>query len=100
LNLLFCCKLFCIWYNIRGQRTLLQLCYQNLEGMSRINMIGDNVKKIRKKKGFTQDNLARKADIPYTTLTKLESNVVKKPSVQTVAKIAKALGISIEDLLK
>jgi lambda repressor-like predicted transcriptional regulator len=40
------------------------------------NMIGNNVK--RKKKGFTLDGLSRKADIPYTTLTKLESNVVKK----------------------
>lgn len=63
-------------------------------------MIGDNVKKFRKKKGLTQDGLARKADIPYTTLTKLESSVVKKPSVQTVAKIARALGISMEDLIK
>jgi len=63
-------------------------------------MIGDNVKKFRKKKGLTQDNLARKADIPCTILTKLESNVVKKPSVQTVAKIAKALDVSIEDLIK
>ncbi len=63
-------------------------------------MIGDNVKKFRKKKGLTQDGLARKADIPYTTLTKLESNVVKKPSVQTVAKIAKALSVSIEKLIK
>ena len=54
-------------------------------------MIGDNVKKFRKKKGLTQDNLARKTDMPYTTLTKLEYNVVKKSSVQTVAEIAKAL---------
>jgi len=68
--------------------------------MSRMNMIGDNVKKFRKKKGLTQDNLTRKADIPYTTLTKLKSNVVKKSSVQTVAKIAKALDVSIEDLIK
>jgi len=68
--------------------------------MSRMNMIGDNVKKFRKKKGLTQDNLARKADIPYTTLTKLESNVVKKHSVQTIAKIAKALNIRIEKLIK
>jgi len=65
-----------------------------------MNMIGDNVKKFRKKKGLTQDNLTRKADIPYTTLTKLKSNVVKKSSVQTVAKIAKALDVSIEDLIK
>jgi len=63
-------------------------------------MIGDNVKKFRKKKGLTQDGLARKADIPYTTLIKLESNVVKKPSVQTIAKIAKVFNISIEELIR
>ena len=62
-------------------------------------MIGDNIKRFRMKKGLTQDGLARKADIPYTTLTKLECNVVKKPSVQTVAKIAKALAVNIEELI-
>ena len=63
-------------------------------------MIGDNVKKFRKKRELTQDRLARKADIPYTILTKLESNVVEKPSVQTVAQIAKALDVSVEELIK
>jgi len=63
-------------------------------------MIGDNIRKYRKKKGLSQDNLARAANIPYTTLTKIESNVVRKPSVQNVAKIAKALDISIEELIK
>ena len=63
-------------------------------------MIGKNIKKLRKEKALTQDNLARKAGIPYTTLAKLESNVVKRPSVQIVAKIAWALGVSIEKLIK
>lgn len=62
--------------------------------------IGENIKRIRAKLDLTQDDLAKKADIKYTTLTKIESNVVKKPSVQTMAKIAKALGVSIEDLIK
>jgi len=62
--------------------------------------IGDKIKRIRNKKGLTQDALARKANIPYTTLTKIESNVIKKPTIQTVAKIAKGLGISIDDLIK
>jgi len=62
-------------------------------------MIGDNIRKFRKKKSLTQDNLARLANIPYTTLIKIESNVVKKPSVQNVAKIAKALYVKIEDLV-
>jgi transcriptional regulator with XRE-family HTH domain len=62
--------------------------------------IGENIKRIRAKLGLTQDDLAKKADIKYTTLTKIESNVVKKPSVQSMAKIAKALGASIEELIK
>ena len=31
---------------------------------------------------------------------KVESGAVNKPSVQTMAKIAKGLGVSIEELLK
>ncbi|MGH2523639.1 MAG: helix-turn-helix domain-containing protein [Anaerolineales bacterium] len=38
----------------------------------------------------------RKPGVKHTTLTKIESNVVVTPSVQTVAKIAKALGVPME----
>jgi len=62
-------------------------------------MLGENIKKIRKKKNLTQDKLARIADIPYTSITKIETGVIKSPSIQTVAKIAKALGVSIENLI-
>ncbi len=62
--------------------------------------IGHNIKKIRTKKGLTQDDLVRKSGVKHTTLTKIESDVVTKPTVQTVAKIAKALSVSIETLLK
>ena len=63
-------------------------------------IISKNIKRLRAKLGLTQDDLAKKADIKYTTLMKIESGTVNKPSVQTMAKIAKALGVSIEDLLK
>ena len=62
--------------------------------------IGDKIKQLRNKQGLTQDELARKADLPYTTLTKIESNVITKPTIQTVMKIAKALGVSLDDLMK
>jgi transcriptional regulator with XRE-family HTH domain len=62
--------------------------------------IGDKIKQLRNKQGLTQDELARKADLPYTTLTKIESNVITKPSIQTVVKIANGLGITIDSLLK
>ena len=63
-------------------------------------IISENIKRLRNKLCLTQDDLAKKADIKYTTLMKVESGTVNKPSVQTMAKIAKALGVSIEDLLK
>lgn len=38
------------------------------------------------------------AEAKYTSLTEVESGTVNKPSVQTMAKIAKASGVSIKDL--
>ena len=64
------------------------------------NFIGARIKKLRAKAGLTQEGLARKADIPYTTLTKVESGVIKNPSVQVIAKIADALGVMMENLVK
>jgi len=43
---------------------------------------------------------AKKSGVKYTTLTKIESGVIKKPSVLVMAKIAKALGVYIEELIK
>jgi len=63
-------------------------------------MLGKNIKKFRLRKKLTQDKLARLADIPYTSITKIETGVIKKPSVQAVAKIAKALGVSIDVLIE
>jgi transcriptional regulator with XRE-family HTH domain len=62
--------------------------------------IGDKIKQLRNKQGLTQDKLARKSDLPYTTLTKIETNVITKPSIQKAIKIAKGLGISLDDLMK
>ena len=62
--------------------------------------IGENVKKRRTKLGLSQEDFAQKSGVIYTTLTKIETGVIKKPSVLLMAKIAKALSVSIEDLLK
>lgn len=62
--------------------------------------IGKNVKKYRNKLGLSQEEFAQKSGVKYTTLTKIESSVIKKPSVMVMAQIAKASGVSIEDLIK
>lgn len=64
------------------------------------NKLGKKIKVLRLKFELSQDEFARKADIPYTTLTKIETGVIKKPSVFVMAKLAKTLGVSIEDLIK
>ena len=64
------------------------------------NQLGQKIKKLRQKLGLSQDDFARKADVPYTTLTKVETGVIKKPSVFVVSKIAKTLGVDIEELIK
>jgi len=63
------------------------------------NKLGIKIKALRQKAKLSQDELARKSDVAYTTLTKIETGVIKSPSVFVVEKIAKALGTSIEDLI-
>lgn len=64
------------------------------------NQLGQKIRKLRNKLGLSQDDFARKANVPYTTLTKVETGVIKKPSVFVVSKIAKALDVSVDELLK
>ena len=63
-------------------------------------MLSDNIKKLRKKKGMSQDRLAKLADVTHTTLVKLESGANTNPTVKTLNKIANALEISIDELIK
>ena len=61
--------------------------------------LAEKVKQWRKKKELTQDKLARNANVPYTTLAKIESGVIKNPSIETVMKIANGLGITLDQLI-
>jgi len=59
-----------------------------------------NLAKLRKAKGLTQEGLARKANISYRTLIKLESGGIKNPKIETVLKLSEALNISIVELIE
>ena len=59
-----------------------------------------NLTKIRKEKRLTQEGLARKANISYHTVIKLESGGIKNPKVGTLLKLAEALDVSTDKLLK
>ena len=69
--------------------------------MSReISQIGKNLKKLRKQKGLSQDRLSKLADVSYNTVIKLESGGITNPTIETLQKITKALGVSVDNLLK
>ena len=65
-----------------------------------ISPIVKNIKKLRKHKGLSQDRLSKLADISYNTVIKLESGGIINPSIDTVQKLAKALYVSVDALLK
>jgi transcriptional regulator with XRE-family HTH domain len=62
--------------------------------------IADNIRKSRKKKGVSQDKLAREAGVAYNTVVKIESGENKNPTIETLRSIAKALGVSVDELIK
>jgi len=65
-----------------------------------ISTIAKNIKKHRKEKGLSQDKLSRLADISHATIIKIESGGIQSPTIDTVQKIAKALEIGVNDLIK
>ncbi len=62
-------------------------------------MLAQNIKKLRKQHKLSQEELARKADITYSTLIKIESGANKNPTINTLQKIADALKVSIDGLV-
>ena len=62
--------------------------------------ISKNIKKFRKAKDLSQDKLSRLADVSHATIIKIESGGIQSPTIDTVQKIASALGVGVEDLLK
>jgi len=62
--------------------------------------IGENIRKYRLKKEMSQDRLSKLADVAFHTIVKIESGDTPNPTIETVRKIADALGVSIDDLIK
>jgi len=63
-------------------------------------LLAQNIKKLRKQHKLSQENLAKKAGITYSTLIKIESGANKNPTLDTLKKISSALDVTIDSLLK
>ena len=67
--------------------------------MSTSQNLSNNVKRLREAKGLSQEKLARLADVANNTLIKMESGENKNPTLDTLKKVAKALVVSVDDLI-
>ena len=62
--------------------------------------IGKNIKSIRIKKDISQDRLSKIADLSLNTIVTVESGANPNPTIETLTKISRALGVGVNDLIK
>jgi transcriptional regulator with XRE-family HTH domain len=60
--------------------------------------LGENVRKIRELKGFSQQNLADEIKVDQKTISRIEKGELS-PKFETLVSISKALSISLSQLL-
>jgi len=63
------------------------------------NKIAENLKKLRDKKGYSLEKVARLADLSLNTIVKIENGVNQNPTIETLTKIAKALEVGVDELI-
>ena len=61
--------------------------------------LGENIKEIRTQKGMSQGDLCRKLGVDRAYMSNVE-NGNKNPTLGTIERIAKALNVSVDELLK
>ena len=61
------------------------------------NLFSENLKKIRKEKGLTREELADKINMSWESIKNYEMNR-REPKISECATLAKALGCTMSDL--
>jgi transcriptional regulator with XRE-family HTH domain len=62
--------------------------------------LGEHIRTIRKERGLSQEALARRADVSLNLVGKLELGLVLNPHYGTLAGLARALGVTVEELVE
>jgi len=62
--------------------------------------IASNLKKLRKEKGYSLEKVSKLADLSLNTISKIELGRSTNPTIDTLRRIAAALEVSVDDLIK
>lgn len=60
----------------------------------------EKLRKLREARGLTQAELAERAGLHRVYLTQVEGGVKTNPSLDTLQRLAKALGVPVRELLE
>src|SRR5579871_1626352 len=61
--------------------------------------LGKRLQAARLAAGLTQQQLCHKANLSFSTLTKIERGAIKSPSIFTIQAIAEALNLTLDELI-
>jgi len=61
--------------------------------------LGQNLKRIRTRKGISQGDIARELEVSRGFISTIE-NGKTNPTLATIAKLARAIGVSVDKLIK
>jgi transcriptional regulator with XRE-family HTH domain len=64
-----------------------------------VQKFGAKIKKLRTERKLTQEALSEKVGIDYSYMNLIE-NGKRNPSLKIIAKIARILGVGLDDLMK
>ena len=70
------------------------------QSKKKLPTIAQNIRKYRNKTGISQDKLSKLAEVSFNTITKIEAGNTPNPTIETVKKIADALGVKIDNLME
>jgi transcriptional regulator with XRE-family HTH domain len=74
--------------------------YNLVSKNAKVKMFTKKIRELRKKKKISQETLARLVGVSLNTIVKIESGESRHPTIQTIAGIAEALEISLDELIK
>lgn len=62
-------------------------------------MLSENLKKMRNEKKLGVRELERLSDVSHTIIMNIESGKYKNPTIISIMKLSKALGVTIDELV-
>jgi transcriptional regulator with XRE-family HTH domain len=60
--------------------------------------LGDFVQRVREERGLTQRELSRRSGVSIGTIRNLEQNLVKTLRLESARRIARVLGVSVDEM--